>query len=178
MIFVVMEDFICFLGFKQGKGNTKGVNQTFMDPENPQWGWSCEERWTAAPPARAFRRSPAPSRSGRGRVRAVAEDDTRSSASVQSERARRLSTPSPSVRDDESLASSPAVPGYMAATESTRAKSRLHSPEMSSSASVKKRLSFQAAGAESHSPSPVAPRRHSGPPRVEYLEARNLRRNF
>ena len=98
-----------------------------------------------------------------------ADDDSRSMLSIQSEQYRRHSLAGSSVRDDESLASSPAVPSYMASTESTRARSRLPSPlgleknngtpERGSSASAKKRLSFPA--------SPVRNRRHSGPPRVE-----------
>lgn len=96
------------------------------------------------------------------------EDDTKSTASIQSERFRRHSIAGSSVGDDESLASSPAVPSYMAPTKSAKAKSRLQSPlgmenngepEKSSAGMAKKRLSFP--------PSPAKPRRHSGPPRVE-----------
>lgn len=77
---------------------------------------------------------------------------------------------SPSVRDDESMASSPSVRSYMAPTESARAKARLQSPlglerygsaEKGPVGSVKKRLSFPS--------SPARPRRHSGPPKVESL---------
>lgn len=106
---------------------------------------------------------PSPKGSGWG-----ADDDTRSNFSIQSERYRRHSLGGSSVRDDESLASSPAVPSYMASTESTRARSRLPSPlgiekngtpDRGSVSSAKKRLSFPT--------SPAGPRRHSGPPRVE-----------
>ena len=95
------------------------------------------------------------------------DDDARSFLSVRSNMNRRHSIAGSSVRDDESLASSPAVPGYMAATKSAEAKSRMLSPlglenetpEKEPAGSVKKRLSFQA--------SPARPRRHSGPPKVE-----------
>ena len=100
------------------------------------------------------------------------DDDAMSVLSVQSERPRRHSIATSTVRDDESLTSSPSVPSYMAATKSARAKSRLQgspsidaaeTPEKGSPvASVKKRLSFPAGAA---SPSPM--RRHSGPPKVE-----------
>ncbi|CAM0958035.1 unnamed protein product [Alopecurus aequalis] len=98
------------------------------------------------------------------------DDDVRSVLSVQSERPRRHSIATSTVRDDESLASSPSVPSYMAATKSARAKSRLQgspsidaaeTPEKASPVgSVKKKLSFPAGAA-----SPM--RRHSGPPKVE-----------
>ncbi|XWS43625.1 hypothetical protein CRYUN_Cryun16bG0120000 [Craigia yunnanensis] len=95
------------------------------------------------------------------------DDDTRSILSVQSERNRRHSIAGSSVHDDESLASSPSLPSYMVPTESTRAKTRLHSPlglepngtpEKGPIASAKKRLSYP--------PSPARTRRHSGPPKV------------
>ncbi|EOY07765.1 IQ-domain 1 [Theobroma cacao] len=96
------------------------------------------------------------------------DDDTRSMISVQSERNRRHSIAGSSVRDDESLASSPSLPSYMVPTESARAKTRLQSPlgleangtpEKEPIASAKKRLSYP--------PSPARPRRHSGPPKVD-----------
>lgn len=95
------------------------------------------------------------------------EDDLKSMGSLLSEKYRRHSIAGSSVRDDESLASSPSVPSYMAATESAKAKSRLASPlgnndetsDRASVGSVKKRLSFQ--------PSPGGLRRHSGPPKVD-----------
>lgn len=70
-----------------------------------------------------------------------------------------------SVRDDESLASSPSFPSYMGPTESAKAKAwscRIPSPlgngtlEKGSVGSARKRLSF--------SSSPAGIRRHSGPP--------------
>lgn len=207
------------------KNPSKSTNQTFMDPNNPHWGWSWLERWMAARPwedkcaideelngdevaaesptghptavaaitRRDFsldnrssptthkqsrppsRQSPSTPRSKTGRIRPASprvsnvDDDSRSMMSAQSERCRRHSVTGSSIRDDESLASSPSVPSYMAATESARAKSRLPSPlgvekigtpEKGTVSSMKKRLSFSA------SPGGV-PRRHSGPPKVE-----------
>lgn len=87
------------------------------------------------------------------------DDDSKSLNSTQSEQCRRHSFVGSSVRDDESLGSSPAVPGYMAYTESARAKSRLPSPQGSETpGSAKKRLSF--------SGSPARPRRPSTPTRI------------
>ncbi|XP_010253551.1 PREDICTED: protein IQ-DOMAIN 1-like [Nelumbo nucifera] len=217
------------------KNSSRSVNPTFMDPNNPHWGWSWLERWMAARPwevrsmaekelndhasvksashsaggeiskayARrdlnaeksspkapkpirpASRQSPstppskAPSSSSvAGKLKKASprgnlfgqDDDSRSMLSIQSERHRRHSIAGSSVRDDESLASSPSVPSYMALTESAKAKTRLQSPlglekngtgtpEKGSAGSVKKRLSFPA--------SPAGVRRHSGPPRVD-----------
>ncbi|XP_022744850.1 protein IQ-DOMAIN 1-like [Durio zibethinus] len=96
------------------------------------------------------------------------DDDTRSIVSVQSERNRRHSILGSSVRDDESLASSPSLPSYMVPTESARAKTKLQSPlgleangtpEKGPIASAKKRLSYP--------PSPGRPRRLSCPPKVD-----------
>ncbi|KAG6402327.1 hypothetical protein SASPL_139205 [Salvia splendens] len=89
----------------------------------------------------------------------VTDDDSRSLNSTQSEQCRRRSSyAGSSLRDNESLGSSPAVPGYMAYTESARARSRLPSPQGSETGgSAKKRLSF--------SGSPARPRRHSTPTR-------------
>ncbi|KAK6144860.1 hypothetical protein DH2020_021680 [Rehmannia glutinosa] len=184
------------------RNSSNSTNQTFMDPNNPHWGWSWLERWMAArpwedgnavenepkidlvstkntkiqsptsqkqsrPPSRQSpstpksrvasktRRPPSP----RGTI--GTDDDSKSINSTQSERCRRHSVAGSSVRDDESLASSPAVPSYMGSTESARAKSRLPSPlgtpekASVSGGSAKKRLSF--------SGSPGGPRRHSGP---------------
>ncbi|XP_060185286.1 protein IQ-DOMAIN 3-like isoform X1 [Lycium barbarum] len=202
---------------------SKSTNETFMDPNNPHWGWSWLERWMAArpwedkcatdkevnsdevaanspashptavaansprdfhldnrPSPTAHKQSRPPSRqstprSKTGRVRPASprgsnvDDDSRSMASAQSEHCRRHSFAGSSIRDDESLASSPAVPSYMAATESARARSRLPSPlgfeksgtpEKGTVSSAKKRLSFSASPGG-------APRRHSGPPKVE-----------
>ncbi|KAG9453442.1 hypothetical protein H6P81_006346 [Aristolochia fimbriata] len=104
------------------------------------------------------------------------EDDSRSMMSLQSERHRRHSIAGSSVRDDESLASSPSVPSYMAPTQSAKAKTRLQSPlggtktetpERMSAGSAKKRLSFP--------PSPAAGvRRHSGPPKLDASSIKDL----
>uniref|UniRef100_A0ACD5XCC5 Uncharacterized protein n=1 Tax=Avena sativa TaxID=4498 RepID=A0ACD5XCC5_AVESA len=103
------------------------------------------------------------------------DEDAKSVFSVQSERPRRHSFGTSSVRDDASLSgSSPSVPSYMTPTKSARAKTRLQSPAAEESAtetlekgwssigSAKKRLSFPAGVA----PSPTPTRRHSGPPKV------------
>ncbi|XP_009626665.1 protein IQ-DOMAIN 2-like [Nicotiana tomentosiformis] len=199
------------------KKSSRSANLLFMDPTNPQWGWSWLERWTGARPwetqslsekeckndqmsvrsmsitggeiARAFARhqlnselpsspttpsKPAASvtarklKSASPRVSAINQDDddARSMFSVQSERNRRHSIAGSSIRDDESLASSPSVPSYMASTKSAKAKTRLQSPlgvengtpEKGSAGPVKKRLSYP--------PSPARPRRHSGPPKI------------
>ncbi|KAL8540180.1 hypothetical protein ACS0TY_001673 [Phlomoides rotata] len=96
------------------------------------------------------------------------DDDARSVFSIQSERNRRHSMGGSSIRDDESLASSPSIPSYMAPTRSAKAKSKPPSPlglengstpDKESLALAKKRLSFP--------PSPARGRRHSGPPKVE-----------
>lgn len=96
------------------------------------------------------------------------DDDSKSMLSVQSELNRRHSIAGSSVRDDESLASSPSVPSYMVPTESARARLRPPSPlgvekngtpEKGSAGPAKKRLSYPA--------SPARPRRHSGPPKVD-----------
>ncbi|PON69240.1 IQ motif, EF-hand binding site [Parasponia andersonii] len=112
------------------------------------------------------------------RVSRVPDDDNRSMVSVQSDRFRRHSIAGSTVRDDESLASSPALPSYMVPTESARAKSRLQSPfgaekngmlEKGSSETAKKRLSFPS--------SPAKPRRHSGPPKVDTSSVTSITEN-
>ncbi|KAJ6746648.1 IQ-DOMAIN 5-RELATED [Salix koriyanagi] len=98
------------------------------------------------------------------------DDESRSVASVQSDRSRRHSIAGSSVRDDGSLGSSPALPSYMVPTKSARAKSRSQNPsaaemngtpekEKGSTGSAKKRLSYP--------PSPAKARRYSGPPKLE-----------
>ncbi|KAK6929219.1 IQ motif, EF-hand binding site [Dillenia turbinata] len=228
------------------KNSSKSANPTFMDYNNPHWGWSWLERWMAARPwesrstydkdfndhasvksgasravsvgeiSRAYYRrdlnletknSPTPKKTSRPPSRQSpatppskapsvtsaagksklpspkgnvlgADDDSRSMLSVQSERHRRHSIAGSSVRDDESLASSPSVPSYMTPTQSAKAKSRLPSPlgldkngtpEKGSASSVKKRLSFPA--------SPAAQRRHSGPPKVDFTSTKNIADN-
>jgi len=199
------------------KGNSKSLNPTFMDPNNPQWGWSWLERWMATRPwdghstvdhndhasvksaasramtvgeigkgyslqdhnhdkraspfgQKARRPSPhispskAPSASGKARPSSSkgsvfwgGDEDSRSMFSIQSERYRRHSIAGSSVRDDESLASYPAIPSYMAPTSSAKARFKIQRPSPEKGgAAVRKRLSF--------SPS-AAPRRHSDPPK-------------
>lgn len=98
------------------------------------------------------------------------EDDSRSLFSVQSERnnRRRHSIAGSSIRDDESLESSPSIPSYMTPTRSAKARLKSQSPsgmengssqDKETAAFAKKRLSFPS--------SPSRARRHSGPPRVE-----------
>lgn len=214
----------------QTRKNSKHSNPTFMDPNNPQWGWSWLERWMAARPwetrsmtekdfndhgsVKSFRtlsvagelnrayalrdltldnkpsptgqrlsrppshHSPStPARkakpgSPKGNGWGLA-DDTKSTMSVQSERNnRRHSIAGSLVRDDESLASSPAVPSYMAPTRSAKAKTKLPSPlgaaeeknptpdQKQALGSAKKRLSFPASPGR-------PPRRHSVPGKME-----------
>ena len=102
------------------------------------------------------------------------DDELKSNRSAQSYRYRRHSIAGSSVRDDDSITSSQAtVRGYMASTESTRAKSRMASPvqgergrtpDKVAGGSAKKRLSF----------SPAGPRRHSGPPRVDISPMKDI----
>lgn len=225
------------------KQSSKSANATFMDPNNPRWGWSWLERWMAARPwesrstidnndrasvksttsrtmslgeiSRAYSRrdlnhdnkpSPGAQKSSRppsrqspstppskapstssvtGKAKPPSprgsawggDEDSRSTFSVQSERYRRHSIAGSSIRDDESLASSPSVPSYMAPTrsQSAKAKARLSSPlgidnngtpDKASVGYVKKRLSFSA--------SPAGARRHSGPPRVDASAVKDI----
>ncbi|KAJ0979329.1 hypothetical protein J5N97_014803 [Dioscorea zingiberensis] len=190
----------------QWKSSSRSTNPLFTDPNNPQWGWSWLERWMAARPwecrsmtdkefsndhssvKSASRSSKALSVTGKIKSAsskggfAPSEDDSRSMLSLQSERYRRHSVAGSSVRDDESLVSSPAVPSYMAPTESARAKSRFHSPassdknetpEKGSASSAKKRLSFQVADKYTVT-SPAGIRRHSGPPKVDIASVRGI----
>ncbi|KAF8118922.1 hypothetical protein N665_0002s0223 [Sinapis alba] len=101
------------------------------------------------------------------------EDDTKSTISaVLSQRNRRHSIAGSSVRDDESLAGSQALPSYMVPTKSARARVKPQSPSSGSTteqesdgfadkASAKKRLSYP------NSPALPKPRRFSAPPKVE-----------
>lgn len=99
------------------------------------------------------------------------DDDSRSMLSNQSDRNRRRhSIAGSSIRDDESMESSPPVPSYpsyMTPTRSAKAKSKLQSPlgmeskgivDKESAGFVKKRLSFPR--------SPARARRQSAPPKV------------
>ncbi|KAI3799747.1 hypothetical protein L1987_35048 [Smallanthus sonchifolius] len=138
------------------KSSTKSPNPTFLDPNNPHWGWSWLERWMAArpwetqtipckepsagemgkrvsrPPSRQSPSTPptrAPLSSSRVRPeshKGSVDEDSGSFYSVQSDRNRRHSRAS-SVCDNE-IDSSPTVPNYMASTKSTKARSRMASP--------------------------------------------------
>ncbi|ONK62440.1 uncharacterized protein A4U43_C07F3880 [Asparagus officinalis] len=196
----------------QGRNSSRSANPMFMDPNNPQWGWSWLERWMAARPwesrsttdkdlnsDRASVKSSALSVNGGEITKAYArrnspstpkskpptslvkmnsaspkmswappDEDTRSMLSLKSEKPRRHSIAGSSAGDDESFASSPAVPSYMAPTQSARARSRFSSPsndvvieglDKVSVGSVKKKLSFPTGSG--------VPRRHSGPPKVD-----------
>ncbi|XP_020081382.1 protein IQ-DOMAIN 1-like [Ananas comosus] len=229
----------------QWKSSSRSANPMFMDPNNPQWGWSWLERWMAArsweiqsktdkenntdraslkatnqntgegeitrayarretkldrpsPPTPkpnsirpGTRKSPSTPNSRAPKIKldsprnglSQLEDDVKSIVSAQSERIRRQSIGgSPSIRDDESLASSPSLPSYMVPTESARAKSRLQSPsiekiiktpEKGSAGSIKKRLSFTA-GDKHNSALPLITRRHSGPPKVDIAAMKGI----
>ncbi|XVF23680.1 hypothetical protein REPUB_Repub13aG0060200 [Reevesia pubescens] len=225
------------------KNSSKSVNQTFLDPNNPNWGWSWLERWMAARPweirsnpdtndrgsvksmgacfmpigkiSRAYsrrdlnnnekpsptapkssrapsRHSPSTSPSKAPSISSVSskirlpsprgsqwggDEDSRSMLSVQSDHYRRHSIiAGSSVREDKSLASSPAVPSYMAPTQSTKARSRLPSPlglekngtpERGLAGLAKKRLSFPA--------SPARNRSHCGPPKVDITPVKDIK---
>ncbi|KAI3705185.1 hypothetical protein L1987_75419 [Smallanthus sonchifolius] len=133
------------------KNSTKSPNPTFLDSNNPHWGWSWLERWMAASPWEAqtdkepsvgemgklvSHQSPSTpptrARSSSSRVRPESQkgsvdEESRSFYSVQSERNRWHSVAS-SACDDKSVESSPVVPNYMASTESAKARSRMASP--------------------------------------------------
>ncbi|KAK9063009.1 hypothetical protein SSX86_016879 [Deinandra increscens subsp. villosa] len=136
------------------KNSKQSPNPTFLDSNNPHWGWSWLERWMAARPWEAKNipdklssvgetsklascQSPSTplikARSSSSRIRpesrkgSVDEDDSRSLYSLQSGRNGRHSLAS-SVYDGESLESSPVVPNYMASTMSAKARSRMASP--------------------------------------------------
>ncbi|KAG2690244.1 hypothetical protein I3760_09G178600 [Carya illinoinensis] len=132
----------------------KTGNPNFQSPSTP--------RPTSSKVAKKVK--PATPRGGCG-----PDDDSKSMVSLQSEQFRRHSIAGSSVRDEDSLASSPALPSYMVPTKSAKAKTRLQSPlgvekngtppEKGTFGPAKKRLSFP--------PSPARPRRHSGPPKVD-----------
>lgn len=191
------------------RNSTEPTTQhTFMDPENPQWGWNWLERWMAVRPweNRAIEKEQINHTTNAKSVTSLAEarrdlglikkpssqktsprqslsqarpsvstprakphnarpqsnrksvssgdGDARSTHSALSDRCRRHSV----TRDDESVASSSALPSYMVTTESARAKSRMSFEntvlaERDSAGRTKKRLSFET--------SPSTARRHS-----------------
>ncbi|XP_074581833.1 protein IQ-DOMAIN 2-like [Curcuma longa] len=114
-------------------------------------------------------------------VRSPLEDDSRSMASMQSERSQRHSLAAASMRDDKSLSGSSTVPSYMAPTKSAKAKSHiqslsndnLDSQDKFSTISVKKRLSFPT-GQKFSPASPAAMRRNSGPPKVDLASEKDV----
>lgn len=118
----------------------------------------------------SFFSPPTPSRLIQSSRKSNNDDDAKSTISVLSERNRRHSIAGSSVRDDESLAGSPALPSYMVPTKSARARLKPQSPlggttqendGFTDKASAKKRLSYPT------SPALPKPRRFSAPPKVE-----------
>ncbi|GAB4856749.1 hypothetical protein Ancab_014667 [Ancistrocladus abbreviatus] len=90
------------------------------------------------------------------------EDDSRSLLSVHSDdHCRRHSNAGSSIRDDESLASSPALPSYMAPTQSAKAKTHLGSPSNMNKNSTPDRLSVSSAKRRLSYPTSPARSRHS-----------------
>ncbi|XP_061374847.1 protein IQ-DOMAIN 3-like [Gastrolobium bilobum] len=222
------------------RNSSKSANATFMDPNNPHWGWNWLERWMATrpwegqntmynndhssiksaaghntmsvgeltklyaqrdqnldtknspasqkvksprshnPPSKlASKASPSLTSSNSGKTKAPSpkggswggDGDLRNIFSKNSENNRRHSIAVSPVRDDESLASSPAFPSQTTSTKVSKAKSKVQSPssgvhkngtqqtpEKGAVVSAKKRLSFPA--------SPVGSRRHSVPTKV------------
>ncbi|KAJ0465659.1 putative IQ motif, EF-hand binding protein [Helianthus annuus] len=140
------------------KNSTKYPDPTFLDPNNPHWGWSWLERWMAAkpwetqiipakepsvgsemgkrvsrPPSRQSPSTPpsrAPSSSSRVRPETPRGSVDGDSTSFYSVQSdrNRRQSRASSVCDNESLDSSPAVPSYMASTMSAKARSRMASP--------------------------------------------------
>lgn len=128
----------------QGKNSSKSANPMFMDPNNPQWGWSWLERWIAAHPWDLS--------NDRKSTINIGEDDVKSTMTIKSENNRRHSIAGSSIGDEENITmgSSPSVPSYMAPTKSAKAREY--------GSAVRKKLNFP--------PSPGRERRHSGPPKV------------
>ncbi|XP_051140172.1 protein IQ-DOMAIN 3-like [Andrographis paniculata] len=178
---------------------TSNKLQTFMDPNNPRWGWSWLERWMSA--AAADQKPQSPRRRGqspstptstksisiRGSSAATTniinsakdKDDSSSIKSLRSYHRRRTGSD-----DDVSLSSCPTGSGsrrYMASTESTRAKARPPSPLGRSggdSSRSRSRVGNSSPASVkkrlSFSASPDGrPRRHSGPPKVDAMETIN-----
>ena len=172
------------------KNSSKSINQTFMDPDNPHWGWSWLERWMSTshwevnnivmnhndhtssiktPSSSKHNKEKRQSNHNSPSTNSNAKpssskgesiDDLRSMFSVRSERYRRYSSiAGSSIRDDESVESTPVFPSYMTLTSSAKAKSKVLQRQSPSSVSARKRLSFPT--------SPYGSRRHSDPPKVE-----------
>ncbi|CAH9116172.1 unnamed protein product [Cuscuta europaea] len=116
-------------------------------------------QWPSTPTTKSKRMRPQSPRTS------YADDDWRSMGSAQSERCPRYSIAgSSSMRDDISLTSLPAIPGYMTLTESAKARSRFpshlsYSEKGTLIGSVSKRLSF--------SGSSGGLRRHSVPSKAD-----------
>ncbi|CAN8297839.1 unnamed protein product [Cochlearia groenlandica] len=117
----------------------------------------------------SFFSPPTPSRLNQSSRKSSNDDeDAKSTVSVLSERNRRHSMDGTSVRQDESLAGSPALPSYMVPTKSARARLKPQSPlggggstQENDGFTAKKRLSYP------NSPALPKPRRFSAPPKVE-----------
>ncbi|KAK1426081.1 hypothetical protein QVD17_14749 [Tagetes erecta] len=193
------------------KKAARTTNLLFMDPTNPQWGWSWLERYMAGRPwetqgekhhssikngvnitgadiAKSYVRHqlnsiPSTPKSTLGgpvashkfkrgsnprtyKPGSGPDDDLGSVFSSQSEMRRRHSIAGSSVRDDESMDSSPSVPSYMAQTKSAKAKLK----GQSMLGPVENKPAEMEFGPTKHLSSPgprVRPRRHSGPPKIQ-----------
>lgn len=148
-----------------GSEITKAYARHQLNSDKPPSPLRQSHQSPSTPPSKALSRKLKPA-SPRGSLMSP-DEDSRSVFSGQSERTRRHSIAGgSSVRDDESMASSPSVPSYMTPTRSAKAKARLQSPlRMENNGtpdkgSTKKRLSFPGSPAR-------PPRRHSGPPKVD-----------
>ncbi|KAE8689737.1 putative mitochondrial 60S ribosomal protein L2 [Hibiscus syriacus] len=141
--------------------------QLNFDKQSPKAGQKANQTST---PARKLK-SPSPRNSVVG-----PDDDTRSIASLQSERNCRHSIAGSLVHENESLGSSPSLPSYMIPTESARAKTRLQSPlgleangtpEKGPIASSKKRLSYPLSPARLRQQRLCPPKVHSSITNIE-----------
>lgn len=244
-----MDSLLLFLKQQTWKSSSKPANATFMDPNNPHWGWNWLERWMAArpwegqntmnhnnhasarnaashtmsvgeitrlyalrdqnhnhdgnknppsvqkascprshnSPTNLASKPPSSSTPANGKAKASStspkgsswggDSDSKSMFNKNSENNRRHSIAVSPVRDDESLASSPA-----SASASTKVAARMRSKVQSPSfgvrrngtpdqkgALVKKQLSFPA--------SPAASRRHSVPTKVGMVSNKNVATN-
>ncbi|KAI4370649.1 hypothetical protein MLD38_018975 [Melastoma candidum] len=82
--------------------NTKSASQTFMDPNNPHWGWSWMERWMASRPWGAITTTP-----GKNNDRVSMKSEGAASASSHGEIHRSYSFSRPDVKKQALTAPKP-----------------------------------------------------------------------